>query len=626
MPRNTKQSMKSPATTRKSAFRARTVVAIAMAGMLWHCVASQAVAHPVSVTRTYAYVTPDRVTAKIQVFLEDLFLFHDLKPNDQDFLDPDVIRRGIELHKTFLLQRFVIRDVGGKRLEGRVVAVKDFDVPGEGVALAELMAHTLTFELEYELFAAPEFLTVSQHFTDEEAVIPSEMKLALKQENAGEPHTAELRAGERETVRLSWDNPPLSAEASQQERDAWVAKQKEETLGITSYSSVYSFLYIDDYEVRHEVLIPLLTLEESVLIARDDDDFLDLPEQDAARQQIEAYFTSGNPIEIDGVLATPVVERCDFYGLDFKDFAQRAERRQVGVASARVGIILSYPVKGPPKTLKMTWNRFNQYVWTINLVVFAFEETSKATLARIGGKNVFEWKNLGRASLPEIRSVDAVLPARSMLSVPVASLALLGLIPLSVLAMNVRKRGSRRACLLVSGMLLASAAGAWPLMRWEAPNPLATTPTLPEDVRQDVFGALHHNTYSAFSRRDENAIYDALAMSVDGKLLEELYLRIRRSLEMQEQGGAVSRIREVSLVEGESEPSTDSQVADAHVFAYRCRWNVRGTVEHWGHIHARTNQYEALFTVEPREGSWKITNMELLDEQRVNFETSLRGL
>ena len=47
-------------------------------------------------------------------------------------------------------------------------------------------------------------------------------------------------------------------------------------------------------------------------------------EQDVAREQIEAYFCSGNPVEIDGVEASPVVERCDFYGLDFKDFAQQA--------------------------------------------------------------------------------------------------------------------------------------------------------------------------------------------------------------------------------------------------------------------------------------------------------------
>jgi len=97
---------------------------------------------------------------------------------------------------------------------------------------------------------------------------------------------------------------------------------------------------------------------------------------------------------------------------------------------------------------------------------------------------------------------------------------------------------------------------------------------------------------------------------------------------MQEQGGAVSKIREVKLLDGEKQPgATESSDASAATkFSYRGRWNVAGTVEHWGHIHARTNQYEALFDVEMRNDVWKITKLELLAEDRVSFETSLRAL
>jgi len=43
-----------------------------------------------------------------------------------------------------------------------------------------------------------------------------------------------------------------------------------------------------------------------------------------------------------------------------------------------------------------------------------------------------------------------------------------------------------------------------------------------------------------------------------------------------------------------------------------------GTVGHWGHIHTRENQYEANITVEPMEGAWKITGLELLEEKRID--------
>jgi hypothetical protein len=43
-----------------------------------------------------------------------------------------------------------------------------------------------------------------------------------------------------------------------------------------------------------------------------------------------------------------------------------------------------------------------------------------------------------------------------------------------------------------------------------------------------------------------------------------------------------------------------------------------GSVGHWGHIHIRKNQYEASIVVEAVEGSWKITDLELLEEERID--------
>ncbi len=599
----------------------------AVAAMICCSAQSNAAAHPVSVTRTYAYVTREQITAKIQVFLEDLLLFHDLKPNDRDFLEPEVIREGIERHTKFLLERFVIRDVAGERLQGRSVDVKLFDLNPEGVPLAELMAHTLTFEFQYELPAAPEFLTFTQHLTDEKRVIPSEMKLVVKQENAGKSHTAELRPDEPDTIRFNWDNPPLSAEASAEAQKNWIEKQKQETLGITSYSSVYSFLYIDEFEVRHEILIPLLTLEESVLIARDADEFLDIAEQDAARQQIEAFFTSGNPVEIDGVEVKPVVQRCDFYGLDFKDFAKQADRRRVSMASARVGIILSYSTKGDTNTVKLTWNRFNDFLWSVNMVVFAFDKTSKATLSRLGKNSVYEWQNPGRPPAPPLNAVNVTSPPRPSWSLPIPSLVCCALVLPVLLLMRTGRITSLRGWNTVGLLIGVAVALSFSTVgRRSVPDPFSSPPTVTQDEAKLIFSALHKNVYRAFDYKQEEDVYDALAKSVDGDLLQNLYLRIRRGLEMQEQGGAVSRIREVTLLDGRKDALPGGNGYDERAFQYECRWNVNGTVEHWGHIHARTNQYAAVFTVQPRDNAWKITRMDLLDEKRVKFETTLRGL
>jgi hypothetical protein len=52
-------------------------------------------------------------------------------------------------------------------------------------------------------------------------------------------------------------------------------------------------------------------------------------------------------------------------------------------------------------------------------------------------------------------------------------------------------------------------------------------------------------------------------------------------------------------------------------FAARGTWNVSGSVGHWGHVHQRTNRYEARFVVRPVDGTWRITELELLQEERV---------
>ena len=71
------------------------------------------------------------------------------------------------------------------------------------------------------------------------------------------------------------------------------------------------------------------------------------------------------------------------------------------------------------------------------------------------------------------------------------------------------------------------------------------------------------------------------------------------------------QVQTIELVDCRSTPTDHSGlVAD-------CTWNVTGSVGHWGHLHQRRNQYLANLTVEPDGGIWKITQLELLSEQRL---------
>jgi len=153
------------------------------------------------------------------------------------------------------------------------------------------------------------------------------------------------------------------------------------------------------------------------------------------------------------------------------------------------------------------------------------------------------------------------------------------------------------------------------------PLPAVTAISTNEKSRAAVAESLLRNVYRAFDYHSESDIYDALARSVQGDLLADLYLKIKHGLIMQEQGGAVARVQEVNVVRSEPMESKSK-----NGFTERVTWQIEGTVEHWGHIHTRVNEYSADFEIEPGDGSWKITGMNVSRQSQVKSAVMLRKL
>jgi hypothetical protein len=123
------------------------------------------------------------------------------------------------------------------------------------------------------------------------------------------------------------------------------------------------------------------------------------------------------------------------------------------------------------------------------------------------------------------------------------------------------------------------------------------------------------NVYRAFDFREEEDVYDKLALSVSGDLLTDLYLQNRRSMAIQQAGGAQAKIKEVGVEEAHAERVD----GDGLTYALHGTWTALGTVGHWGgHVQQRKNRYEAIVTVAARNGAWKLVGLELRDEKRVD--------
>ena len=168
--------------------------------------------------------------------------------------------------------------------------------------------------------------------------------------------------------------------------------------------------------------------------------------------------------------------------------------------------------------------------------------------------------------------------------------------------------GASAVVLVAAGLLL------YPLLQVSVARPTAMAPSLTEEQATVVLDSLLRNTYRSFEFRGEEDVYDKLATSISGDLLADIYLMNRRSLAVTQAGGAQARVTDVEIEEVKVEALSDPPLA----MLFRAKWTAEGSVNHWGHIHTRKNLYEADITVEPVDGAWKIIDLKILVEQRID--------
>lgn len=217
----------------------------------------------------------------------------------------------------------------------------------------------------------------------------------------------------------------------------------------------------------------------------------------------------------------------------------------------------------------------------------------------------FEWHAPFRGQKPAV----ALAPAQRRPAFPWELLAthllLFGL--LFWRARSLARRG------LVAVLAVATAVGAgW--VWWQ--RPLGR----PDDhTARIIHGKLLRDAYAAFEQADDAAAYDALARVVDGPLLEWLYAQLHEGLVLREEGGAVARVTAVDVLEAKilGPPSLDAR---DEAFQVDARWQVVGEVRHYGHTHRRTQRYTGTFTLAPRGSQWRIVDLALGDQERVDTQ------
>lgn len=313
-------------------------------------------------------------------------------------------------------------------------------------------------------------------------------------------------------------------------------------------------------------------------------------EQKLAKDAIQRYFARHNAVTIDGARVAPIA-------ISVGTPEDADGREMIGFLAFR----LLYRCEGWPKKVRIAWEDFEA-------ANFQGEPVIPGTL-RIGPQYEsmafspesprFTWA-YPESGLPKRAALTSIAAPQSY---PWAAHTLLALAAIGGI-IGLFRAGAGAASWVLLLLVLGGSAAALP---WDPrENPAITKPQA-----RVVFEQLLANVYRAFEAVTEEESYDLLAYSVEPALSQELYLDIRKGLEMREQGGAVAEVGNIERRGGKIE------FTGARSFHVQWRWRVFAHITHWGHTHARINEYLADFDVRAGDRGWRISAFQLMDMERI---------
>jgi len=538
-------------------------------------------------------IEESKIHVEMEIGIPDLLAFGNLLP--------DEIRTGIGLEAEPLSDRlarffgedFVIRANGGLALPGRVTHIEARrrvprdELTGEPLTAAEGEGEPVIFViLEYAFSGQPRTLTF--HPPTAGGTYPT-ATIGFITYHVGLPVMDFRYLGAESTIDLDWGDP-------------WFSKFRNRNLWRQYDSPLNVFLYVEPYEVRVEIIARPRDVQKWADVGVGGMTTIPVEIQEEVKQRVAEFFSENLDLTIDGEAITPVLDRINFLERTLRTSTVISPPRELDAASATLGVIFLQPTTGYPQEANVTWTLFPERVDRIPGA--ATDEAGPLRFFLVPDDNILWWKNfLKNPTLPTLVDVE---PPPSLLLRGAMYLSWLGLAVFALLVIRsgvaaARGRGTWMRVVLAAALLVAVAGGAFAATR---------SASITDQRAEEIVSALLHNVYRAFDFRDEETIYDTLEHSVTGDLLTSTYIETRRGLELASQGGARAKVQQIEMLEVDAERESTG-------FRATCTWNVAASVGHWGHIHQRRNQYVAEVTVEPVDGVWKITVLELIQEERL---------
>ncbi len=314
-------------------------------------------------------------------------------------------------------------------------------------------------------------------------------------------------------------------------------------------------------------------------------------------------------LRVNGEVVRP--ERADVTTL--KGMPGRSEQLVMGepvaVMEAMLGLTWTFQMPAVVDKVELEWRGFGGEVQAVPVTVL-YGPMVEVGMTLTKEAPVSSWENKGRLAEPPplapVPSAQGRVTPRlpwSLLAPSMVGIFLLGW------SLASRKHRYRRLALSVATFTLMMGLSLWLVPpEWVLRVGSQLPPPTPAEA-EDIVTPLLRNTYRAFEQGSESAIYDVLARSVDGVLLEKLYVQTVRSLAVESMEGTRVKVTDLAA-------TVEKVVAYKDGFVAEGTWTALGVVGHWGHMHQRVNRYKARLTLSPVGSAWKLTGLEVLEEVR----------
>ena len=368
------------------------------------------------------------------------------------------------------------------------------------------------------------------------------------------------------------------------------------------------FVYVEPHEVRVEFFSSTDTLGITDEVA---DDGIDRQEQAAFVAQVRQRLAGAFEVRVDDALLKFEPVEFEFIVMDPDKGAVKDPRKVIPATGSLVSGMYVCKRSGLPQWISVRMKLYEDPTYRppprmpLQIEVLTSPTSRETTRFYVTRKfSEQSWAlPAGMTYSEELADTGITRQATKTPMWVAGGLCLLGVLLLGVSSQRAARRG-----LFVAGgvcVLLAAAGLGTAYQRGAFEQPIE------QAQAQQTIESLITNVYFAFAYRDESKIFDTLATSVDGPLLDTLYLDIQRGLSDAEDGGPTVRVLEVKIDSCEVLESTPKRLR-ANV-----GWVSAGSVSHWGHAHDRSNRYRAEVVAEPVDGRWRLTGVKILQEERI---------